>query len=715
MEHVKVWQSRPIFVTSTFLDMQAERDHLMLYVFPAIEEWLVGRHRHLEWVDLRVGVASAGVAEEGKRELLVLKVCLDEVRRSRPFIIGLLGDRYGWVPPTGRMAAAAAEAGFDTSVEGRSVTDLEIDYGVLADLAESRRSLFFLRAPLPYEQMSPEVAAVYCDAMATDPEASARAARLAELKARLRREVPERCIEYEVTWDHDSQHVTGLASWAQLIEDRLRAALEEEFAADPTPKELTWSQVENRALEDFVEDRDRGFTGRVGTMDRLMSIADSQPDADDVWGVCVTGAPGSGKTAVFAEMFKRLHARQIFTLAHSPAVSTRGAWVGFMMQRFILEFLEHPDAVHLFRYTPEGDPIGKELVSAVFAPNAREDDIYTLFFLLLSRMAERQRVVILIDALSQMEPISTSRFLGWMKEHRPASARLLVMTIPGNVSAILSDHPGIELLPLPPLNDREAGSIVEGICARYHRQLEPAVLKALVSKSGPDAMPWSMPLWLVIAAEELNLLDADDFSRAARDYTGRDDERLTALMCDLIGEMPADVQQMYGAAIARAESVFGPELVSAFLGTICVGRFGWREIDFRALLPRLSGEAWDDLRFANLRRLFRGHLRRQEPLGRWHFHHGQMQLATRTWLAELGIEEPTVHAAIADHLLTLSTDDPIRAEEVMVHLLGAEDWGRAARYLGDGGLDEAGATGASRVMADMIRSTPEHAPAQAAK
>src|SRR5262245_31035705 len=168
MEHVRVWQSRPLFITSTFLDMQAERDHLMLYVFPAIEEWLVSRHRHLEWVDLRVGVASAGVAEEGKRELLVLKVCLDEVRRSRPFIIGLLGDRYGWVPPTGRMAAAAAEAGFDTSVEGRSVTDLEIDYGVFADLAESRRSLFFLRAPLPYEQMSPEVAAVYCDAMATD-------------------------------------------------------------------------------------------------------------------------------------------------------------------------------------------------------------------------------------------------------------------------------------------------------------------------------------------------------------------------------------------------------------------------------------------------------------------------------------------------------------------------------------------------------------------
>jgi tetratricopeptide (TPR) repeat protein len=91
-----------------------------------------------------------------------------------------------------------------------------------------------------------------------------------------------------------------------------------------------------------------------------------------------------------------------------------------------------------------------------------------------------------------------------------------------------------------------------------------------------------------------------------------------------------------------------------------------------------------------------------------------MRLATRNWLAELGIEEPAIHAAIADHLLTFSTDDPIRVEEVVVHLLGAEDWDRTARYLGDSGLDMAGKIRARGVMIDMIRSTPKDAPARAA-
>ena len=45
------------------------------------------------------------------KQLLVLKVCLDEVERSRPFLIGLLGERYGWVPPAEHVVTAARGSG----------------------------------------------------------------------------------------------------------------------------------------------------------------------------------------------------------------------------------------------------------------------------------------------------------------------------------------------------------------------------------------------------------------------------------------------------------------------------------------------------------------------------------------------------------------------------------------------------------------------------
>ena len=103
------WRSRPVFVSSTFADMQAERDHLRNDVFPRLEEKLRERRHQFEPIDLRLGVLTADLPDEAAREMHVLKVCLDEIERSRPFLIVLLGDRYGWVPATERLQAAAQE------------------------------------------------------------------------------------------------------------------------------------------------------------------------------------------------------------------------------------------------------------------------------------------------------------------------------------------------------------------------------------------------------------------------------------------------------------------------------------------------------------------------------------------------------------------------------------------------------------------------------
>jgi len=127
------WRSRPVFITSTFADMQAERDWLRYHVFPELAERLRERRHYLEPIDLRWGVETRTVDQQQAKELLVLKVCLEEINRSRPFLIGLVGDRYGWVPPPERMRAATDEAGYQTDVEGKSVTALEIEYGVLAE------------------------------------------------------------------------------------------------------------------------------------------------------------------------------------------------------------------------------------------------------------------------------------------------------------------------------------------------------------------------------------------------------------------------------------------------------------------------------------------------------------------------------------------------------------------------------------------------------
>jgi hypothetical protein len=52
------WQTRPVFVSSTFMDMQAEREYLRQVVCPRVEEELCKGRILLESIDLRQGVET---------------------------------------------------------------------------------------------------------------------------------------------------------------------------------------------------------------------------------------------------------------------------------------------------------------------------------------------------------------------------------------------------------------------------------------------------------------------------------------------------------------------------------------------------------------------------------------------------------------------------------------------------------------------------------
>ena len=143
METHQLWRSRPVFISSPFRDMHAERDYLHNFVFSELAEKLRVRRHHLEPIDLRWGIETISTDEVYAKELLVLKVCLSEIERSRPYMLVLLGDRYGWIPPADRMKAATDEAGFRTAAEGKSITELEIEFGILNSPDQKTRADIF--------------------------------------------------------------------------------------------------------------------------------------------------------------------------------------------------------------------------------------------------------------------------------------------------------------------------------------------------------------------------------------------------------------------------------------------------------------------------------------------------------------------------------------------------------------------------------------------
>jgi hypothetical protein len=134
-----------IFISSTFRDMMDEREQLMKIVFPELRRRCARKFIDLSEVDLRWGVTDEE-ASQGR----VIEICLNEIDKSRPYFIGILGNRYGWVPTMDDFEKCKHYIERFPWVnkditQGLSITEMEIQYGVLRNPNMSGKAFFYLK------------------------------------------------------------------------------------------------------------------------------------------------------------------------------------------------------------------------------------------------------------------------------------------------------------------------------------------------------------------------------------------------------------------------------------------------------------------------------------------------------------------------------------------------------------------------------------------
>ena len=682
------WNTRSIFITSTFRDMQAERDHLRAFVFPVLEERLRERFHHLETIDLRWGVESLEEGDLATREMLVLKVCLNEIERARPFLIAILGDRYGWIPPVESMHAAAVEAGFAGDLTGKSVTELEVLYGVLEAGDQRKRCWFYFRKSLDYANMPPEVAAQYCESYTGDDDSALKEENLKLLKKRLKTELSDRVRSYQVEWDKYNHKVIGLEKWGDQVLEDLWSDLECETEAFLSEAPTIWQAQEKLALEEFVEGRIRGFVGREEIINELMDFSMSAPEDNANWGVCVTGDAGTGKSSLFGYMYRELYKNDdLIVLGHAAGTSINSTSVDSMLRRWIYA---------LAKILDQDDPVEEK---------SSDEDVKNAFCSLLHEASSLKRVVVMIDALNQFSPTTSAKHLTWLPELWPSNARLIATAISCTASDAFINRSYCKKAKMPLLKLDEASIIVQTVCARYHRTLNDEVSDIILAKqTQDDEKAVGNALWLELAVEELNLLDADDFARGERDFEEITDPemRLLALLKDTANKMPPDVSGLYNAMIDRAEKMFGKSWTQSFVNLIAISRSGWRESDLEILMPVLSGEAWDPLKFATLRRGFRAHVIQRGAESQWDFFHPQMRFTVAERMERECVAPASIHTTIADHLEKLSGEiDVMRQNELMYHLIGTGNGLRTATFYG-GEIHDVEISAASKALAQHI-------------
>ena len=135
-----------LFISSTFQDMQGERDYLMKNTFPKLRQMAAQRDVTLTVLDLRWGITA-----EESRSGKVVEICLKEIENSIPFFIGIIGYRYGWRPQMEEICGSDDMKDrfkwvYDDIRNGLSVTEIEIQYGVLRRSQEMSASFYIKKA-----------------------------------------------------------------------------------------------------------------------------------------------------------------------------------------------------------------------------------------------------------------------------------------------------------------------------------------------------------------------------------------------------------------------------------------------------------------------------------------------------------------------------------------------------------------------------------------
>jgi tetratricopeptide (TPR) repeat protein len=510
------WRTVRVFVSSTFRDMQAERDELVRSVFPQLRRLCRARGIECVEVDLRWGVTEEQ-AERGE----VLRICLSEIGRCRPYFIGVLGERYGSVPDAVAEDLVEEHPWLDAG-NGRSITELEILHGALNDPEHAPHAFFYFRDPgyarrLPTEQQK--------DFEAEGPDARSR---LDQLKQRIMasglrvragyadaRQLGQRVLE-DLTASIDLEHPPGVEP-------------------DPLDREA--------AVHDaFAQSRAWVYIGREAYHERLDAHA-----AGDGGPLMVLGASGSGKSALlgnWVRRYRRAHP-DVFVLDHYLASGHDSADHVRLVRRIVLEIKR--------RY---------RVVDDVPDDPAKLCEAFPDW---LARAAARGRMVLVLDALDQLENRSHAHSLGWLPGYLPRNVRLVVSTLPGTTLTAL-ERRGCESLVIEPLTRPERARLLVEYLAHHNKALGPDHVDTIVS-----AEQTGVPLFLRTLLNELRVVGKH--------------ERLSAMIEDYLGsETTVD---LFARVLSRFEADLGaepPDLVARGMSLLWAARRGLSEAELGELL-----------------------------------------------------------------------------------------------------------------------------------
>lgn len=629
------WRTVPVFISSTFADMHSERDYLKRFVFPALNEELKKYGVQLRVVDLRWGINTLSEPQDTVEEK-VMRVCLEEIDRSRPFFIGLLGNRYGWIPPV-----FTKKTQYNGKFDGCSITSIEIEYGILQQ-QKVVGCLVMERQSSCLADIADEIRERYDDAYSSDETIrTTYPHKLNELKKKIFKFLQDngKGDSYETycpKWN--GKGFDNLEEFGAKVKKIMYRELQQQFPLENLQQPF---YEEDKKQSEFVFKKSYSFYNRTAVTSDLIEKIRS------VNGVlAITGISGSGKSCIYAYLVKYFCelSDNYIVLNHTTATGADSRNVQYMIERW-------------------NDQIENILQIQHVKTNSIQDAM--LYFKNLIKICPKNKKVLLfVDAVNGFYKNQIAEYLSFYPRMIIPNCLMISTSLPENLNKLRDYHHNVVEYKLPSVDRKDALGIIDTYAKFVGKELYPEIIGELLKCECQDIPCYSSPLWLNIALMRLMEMSEDDFYQISLSEKGFN-QGFVEYIREKIASFSQKDSELFKDFLYSLDSVYNHIPIKLFK----VLSISYNGLD-EDVIAYLIGKEWNPLKFAIIRNFFRGLVTEQGSQKSWQILHDicKLQLSEYekqqiSWkIADYYINRINAHEVVNDnitHYLVMADDDEL--------------------------------------------------------
>ena len=516
------------FVSSTFRDMQSERDLLHEKIIPKINQKAKAYGEEVGLIDLRWGVNTAGL-EEDESTKKVLSVCFDEIDRCAPYMLVFLGERYGWIPSIGDSDFVETARTSDISLLEKSVTELEIEYGVFAKEQSKQRCIFCIRQPIDFGSDIDDNFKCY------KAESDEDTIRMERLKKRIYDLMGDQVITYNSEWCQTEKRILLSDSFEEILTDKMYELISEHWEQSEA---LCWQEKELLGFRRIIQKQVQSFYGRIEDVEYVKGLLEE--DYYDL--LKISGSRGQGKTALACKLIK--------------TCQDEGYPVVYFLGGFSHRSSTYEDMFKLLIYQL-GALIGEERLRV----NTKETSSYNLVELLdvvraQCHLIEGKKPIIIIDGLEELDKSvhsANARWLGLNSHFYIASKMIIIKSNEVEYDVVGLSNGNNRIDEISYSLSKLEGLDIEGIITThlhlYGKKMNEQVIKTFINKVTAAGNLQDVS-YVILLLQSLLVLDKKSFFEA--DQLADGGSGIDAMLMQKIVKAPDSFEALLESTLEEA-------------------------------------------------------------------------------------------------------------------------------------------------------------------